>query len=162
MLQAAIAGTRPWFAVGVAMGTSREGSVITYPSSELLSLTRSRNLNAPPPISHASLPTARITHLFDNVTSPPRHIACLLLPLCRTKLTVMTSATAHPVDDLAHRGALDARTLPAAALAAERTIVALNAARGPRTVAPKVREVISRLTVPAEEVHRDLSRTRAR
>jgi hypothetical protein len=73
----------------------------------------------------------------------------------------MTSATAHHVDDLAHRDALDARTLPAAVLAAERTTVALNAARGPRTVALKVREVIS-LTVPVEEVHRDLLRTRAR
>jgi hypothetical protein len=76
----------------------------------------------------------------------------------------MTSATAHPVDDLAHRDALDARTLPAAALAAERTIVALNAARGPQTVvALRVQEVTS-LTEPepVEEVHRDLSRTRAR
>jgi len=73
----------------------------------------------------------------------------------------MTSATAHLVDDLAHRDALDARTRLAAALAAEKTIVALNAARAPPTVVPKVQEVIS-LTVPVEVAHRDPSKTRAR
>jgi hypothetical protein len=73
----------------------------------------------------------------------------------------MTSATAHLVDDLAHRDALDVRTLPVAALAAEKITVALNAARGPRTAVPQLRQVIRR-TVPVEEVHRVLSRPRAR
>jgi hypothetical protein len=71
----------------------------------------------------------------------------------------MSSATAHLVDDLAHRDAPDAPTLPVAARAAERTIVALNAARGPLTVVRKVLEATN-LTVLAEELHRDPSRTR--
>jgi hypothetical protein len=71
----------------------------------------------------------------------------------------MTSATAHLVDDLAHRDAPDALTLPVAARAAGRTIAALSAARGPPTVVRKVLEATNR-TVLAEELHRDPSRTR--
>jgi hypothetical protein len=73
----------------------------------------------------------------------------------------MTSATAPLVDDLAHRDAPDAPTLPVAAHAAARTIVALNAARAPPTVVRKLQEATS-LTVLAEELHRDLSRTRVK
>lgn len=67
----------------------------------------------------------------------------------------MTSATAHPGDDLALRDAQDARTLPEAALAAgiATTTVAQNAARGPPTVVRKVQEAIS-LTAQVEELQR--------
>lgn len=73
----------------------------------------------------------------------------------------MTSATAPLVAVLAPRDAPDAPTHLAAALAAERTTVALNAARAPPTAVLKVREATSR-TVPAEVAHRDPLRTRAR
>jgi hypothetical protein len=73
----------------------------------------------------------------------------------------MTSATAHLVDDLALRDAPDAPTPPVAAHAAERTTAALNAARAPPTVVRKVQEATNR-TVLAEELHRDLSRTRVK
>jgi hypothetical protein len=70
----------------------------------------------------------------------------------------MISATAHPVDDLAHRDAPDAHTLHEAALVAEEetatSTVAATVAPGPPTVVRKVREVISRLTVQVVELRR--------
>jgi hypothetical protein len=73
----------------------------------------------------------------------------------------MTSATARPVAVLARRDAPDAPTHLAVVLAAERTTVALNAARAPPTVVLRVRQATSR-TVPVEVVHRDPVRTRER
>jgi hypothetical protein len=69
----------------------------------------------------------------------------------------MISATAHPVDDPAHRDALPgAHTHPEAALAAEEiatSTVAATVAQGRQTVARKVREAIS-LTVQVVEHRR--------
>jgi hypothetical protein len=67
----------------------------------------------------------------------------------------MTSATAHLADDLAHRGALDAPTLPAAAHAAAiaTSIAAVTAAHGRPTVVRRVQEATSRLT-QLEELRR--------
>jgi hypothetical protein len=70
----------------------------------------------------------------------------------------MISATAHPVDDLAHRDAPDVHTLPEAAHVAEEetatNTVAVTVVPGPPTVVRKVREVISRLTVQVVELRR--------
>ena len=67
----------------------------------------------------------------------------------------MTSATAHLVDDLAHRDALDARTLPAAALAAgtATNTAAVTAVHVRPTVVRRVREATS-LTAQVEELRR--------
>jgi hypothetical protein len=73
----------------------------------------------------------------------------------------MTSATAHPVDDLAHRDAPDVHTPRVAAHAAERSTAVLNAVRDRPTAVRQLQELISR-TVPVEEVHRVLSSTRVK
>jgi len=105
---------------------------------------------------------------------PPRHhgsafshdpTRCLLTSPYQTlqEITIVqaTDATALPVDDLAHRDAPDAPTRPVAAHAVARTTAALNAARAPPKVVRKVQEATNR-TVLAEELHRDLSRTRVK
>lgn len=72
------------------------------------------------------------------------------------KLTNMISATAHPVDDPAHRDALGAHTHLEAALAAEETVtntVAATVVQGRQTVVRKLREAIS-LTVQVVELRR--------
>lgn len=63
------------------------------------------------------------------------------------------SATAHPVDDLAHRAARDARTPLAADHAAGRTIAVVTLVAHVRRVVRRAREVIS-LTDPIVEVAR--------
>lgn len=69
----------------------------------------------------------------------------------------MTSANAHPVDDLAHRAALDVHTPQEAVLVAEEetatNIVAATVVQGPPTVVRQVREATS-LTVQVVELRR--------
>ena len=68
----------------------------------------------------------------------------------------MTSATAHPVVDLAHRDALDDHIPLAAAHAAETTTAAVNVVRDPRRAVHREQETISRTELVAEVrlVHR--------
>ena len=66
-----------------------------------------------------------------------------LLQSCRTRLTIMTSATARRADAPAHHAVRDAHTLLAAALAAETTIDAVNAVRDPPQAVHKAQGVIS-------------------
>jgi hypothetical protein len=116
---------------------------------------------------HCCSPTrASTNHLTTAVVAAAPHqllfscfVSSLLAhtpTLCRTKLTSMTSAIAHPVVDLAHRDALDVRTHPEAALVAEEiatNTVAATAAHGRPTALRKVREATS-LTVQVVELRR--------
>lgn len=138
------------------MHVTRAAKRLDLTGRHLTSLTIARR---PPTINHTTqlqpLPSLPIAFLLYLV------LAFTQSATCRTKLTSMTSATAHLGDDLALRDAHDARTLPGAALAAgiATNTVAQNAAQGPPTVVRKVQEATS-LTAQVEELQRARSKAR--
>lgn len=124
-----------------------------------------------------------VAHLGARTSTPPAAFArrhsracpisptpsCVLLHAhsstsCRTKLTNMSSVTAHPVDDLAHPDALVARTRPAAVHAVEeetaKSTAAVTVAHVRPTAVRRVREATSLTAAQVEELRRVQSRAR--